>query len=107
MSGVRISIFTLPEVLSKKNPNILINGKYQFEDGKLKVIQQDGILMKPILEGYYDCKYEEQELTAESQAAAATGGDLSKTSTQGGAAAAAGDAAKTGDGAKSTDAKTT
>ena len=81
MSSIRISIFTLPDVV--KNKNILINSKYQFQDGKMKVIQSDGLLIKPILEGYYGCKYEEEELSETNSAASASGGDLTASSTKG------------------------
>lgn len=55
---MKLYVFSLPEVLLKKDPNMVINGLYPFNDGKLKVGEVVGKQIEVTLTRFYECSVE-------------------------------------------------
>ena len=58
MAQIKLSVLKLTGDL--KGKTIVINNRYQFVDGELRVNHSDGQLIKNILVNFYACEYTEE-----------------------------------------------
>lgn len=54
---MRIGVFTLPKVLMDKDPNMVINDRYAFKDGRLEVVEPVAVQIERVM-SMYECKLE-------------------------------------------------
>lgn len=55
---MRIGVFTLPDVLKEQNPNMVINDRYPFRDGRLELVEPVAVQVERTLCMMYECKLE-------------------------------------------------